>query len=111
MVYTYHPSIPDTWTVRTATSPDGFVWTDGPEVPYNVPGTDFLYEHNGLYYITGHMLLRSEGGHPSGRQGYAVVSPDFRMWLLSAESRSSSLNRRIPRRAASKDSMSRYTSE
>lgn len=70
------------WTIRTAVSPDGLTWTDGPALPYNgFIEQASLYRFQGLYYVAGHMLLCSEGGHKSGRQGYAIVSPDFDYWL------------------------------
>jgi len=70
------------WTVRTATSPDGLAWTDGPRLPFDgFLEQASLYRFRGLYYIAGQMLLAGEGGHASGRQGFAVVSPDFEHWL------------------------------
>lgn len=82
MVYNYRPSGRDFWTVRTATSPDGLAWSEGPELPYDgFLEQASLYEFGGLYYVNGQMLLRGEGGHPMGRQGFAIVSPDFEHWL------------------------------
>ena len=82
MVYNYQPASRDFWTVRTATSADGLIWTEGADLPFDgFLEQCTLYEFGGFYYISGQMLLRSEGGHPSGRQGYAIVSPDFERWL------------------------------
>ena len=82
MVYNYQPASRNFWTVRTATSPDGLHWSDGPELPYDgFFEQTSLYRFNDLYYINGQVLLRGEGGSPSGRQGYALVSPDFEQWL------------------------------
>jgi hypothetical protein len=82
MVYNYWPSNRDFWTIRTAVSPDGLHWTEGIELPFDgFIEQASLYEFGGMYYVSGQMLLRSEGGHPSGRQGYAIVSPDFDTWL------------------------------
>jgi hypothetical protein len=71
------------WVVRTATSPDGIIWTEQPGL---VSGTKFaelasLYKHNGLYIVNSHMMNRGEGDRPEGRQGYAWVSTDFKHWL------------------------------
>lgn len=70
------------WSVRTAVSPDGFTWTDGPKKPYDgFLEQASLYRFRDDYYIAGHMAFASEGGHVSGRQGYAIMSPDFEHWL------------------------------
>ena len=82
MVYNYHPEGLNTWTIRTATSGDGLIWIDGPELPYNgFIEQSSLYEFGGMYYVNGQMFQRSEGGHRMGRQGFAIVSPDFDHWL------------------------------
>jgi hypothetical protein len=82
MVYTSEPTIRKFWTIRTATSADGLNWVDGPELPFDgFIEQSSLYEFNGLYFVNGQKLERSEGGHRSGRQGYAIVSPDFDHWL------------------------------
>ncbi len=82
MVYNYRPSDRDFWTIRTATSPDGLNWTEGPELPYDgFIEQASLYEFNGFYYVNGQMFGRSEGGRPAARQGFAIVSPDFEHWL------------------------------
>ena len=82
MIYNYEPANRNFWTIRTATSPDGLHWTDGPELPYD----EFFeqasfYQFNGMYYANGQIHGCSEGGHPSGRQGFAILSPDFDHWL------------------------------
>lgn len=90
MVYNpHHDEV--SFTIRTATSPDGITWTPGPELPvqsFCEPGS--FYKHNGLYVVNGQVISpwsRSEGGHGSGRQAYAFASPDFSRWLQeSAES-------------------------
>ena len=40
-----------------------------------------LYKHDDLYFISGQMFERSEGGHNQGRQSYVIVSPDFDHWV------------------------------
>ena len=35
MVYNYLPPGKSFWTIRTATSPDGLNWADGPPLPYD----------------------------------------------------------------------------
>lgn len=70
------------WTVRTAVSPDGIVWTEGAPLPYDgFLEQASLYTFGGMYYVSGQMFPGSEGGHKCGRQGYAIVSPDFEHWL------------------------------
>ena len=82
MVYNYWPSNRQFWTIRTATSPDGLLWTDGPELPHDgFIEQASLYRFKDMYYVSGQMFQSSEGGNASGRQGYAVVSPDFVNWL------------------------------
>jgi hypothetical protein len=82
LVYNYRPEGRKFWTIRTAASPDGFRWTDGADLPFDgFIEQASLFKHNGLYYVHGQMLLRSEGGHPAGRQGGAIVSADFDHWL------------------------------
>ena len=82
MVYNYWPEGRRFWTIRTATSADGLLWTDGPALPYDgFLEQASLYAFNGLYYVNGQMSGRSEGGHAMCRQGFAVVSPDFEHWL------------------------------
>ena len=69
-------------TMRTATSPDGLHWTAGQETP--VPEAmeqASLYKFNGYYFCNAQMWPRGEGGRRRGRQGYAVISPDFERWL------------------------------
>ena len=82
MVYNYRPPDRKFWTIRTATSPDGLHWTDGAELPYDrFIEQASLYKHDGLYFVNGQMLERSEGGHRAGRQAYVIVSPDFDHWV------------------------------
>jgi hypothetical protein len=69
-------------TMRTATSPDGLHWQSGPDhVIEDWIEQSSFYRHNGLYYVHGQMGPKGEGGTPHGRQGFAVVSPDFVHWL------------------------------
>ena len=72
-------------TMRTATSPDGLHWTAGPEtpVPEALEQASF-YRFNGSYYVNAQMWPRGEGGRKRGREGYAVISPDFDRWLQEA---------------------------
>ncbi len=77
------------WTIRTATSPNGINdWAAGPELPIaNFIEFGSFYKHEGLYIINAQTLSpfwRSEGGHLTGRQGVAWVSPDFDHWLAEA---------------------------
>jgi len=82
LVYNYRPENRNFWTIRTATSPDGFRWTDGADLPFDsFIEQSSLFRHNGLYYVHGQVLQRSEGGHLAGRQGGAIVSADFDHWL------------------------------
>jgi len=82
LVYNYRPEGRNFWTIRTATSPDGFRWTDGEDLPFDsFIEQSSLFKHDGLYYVHGQVLQRSEGGHPAGRQGGAIVSADFEHWL------------------------------
>lgn len=76
------------WTMATATSGDGIRWEYAKELPI----ADFVefssfYKHNGLYVVHAQTVSpywRSEGGHRTGRQGVAWVSPDFDHWLQEA---------------------------
>jgi hypothetical protein len=81
LVYNYRP--PDrSWTIRTATSPDGLHWTAGPEGPFHTfIEHASVYRFNGLFFVSGQMHNRGEGGHAQGRQGHVIVSPDFDHWL------------------------------
>jgi hypothetical protein len=81
LVYNYHPA-DRSWTIRTATSPDGLHWTAGPEGPFHtfIEHASF-YQFNGLFFVSGQMHIRGEGGHAQGRQGHVIVSPDFDHWL------------------------------
>ncbi|HVF10056.1 MAG TPA: hypothetical protein VNA16_04595 [Abditibacteriaceae bacterium] len=90
MVYNY--MVPERFfSLRTATSPDGIVWSVGPELPLDSFAEQAsFYKHDGLYIANtqaGSPFTRSEGGRERGRQGIAWVSPDFNDWLQeSAES-------------------------
>jgi hypothetical protein len=70
------------WTLRTATSADGFRWTVGPERPIR-SFLEFcsLYQHRGRFIVNSQVFGYGEGGRPQGRQAYAWVSPDFDHWL------------------------------
>ena len=78
----YNPHNGKTWTIQTATSPDGIRWTPRPDfaMDWFVEQASFI-RHNGLYIVHGQALSYSEGGARGGRQGYAWVSPDFSRWL------------------------------
>lgn len=86
MVYNCRATSPRRFfTIRTAISADGITWKLGPDMPIDhfVEQASF-YKHNGLYIINAqcaspHFL--SEGGHCSGRQAVAWISPDFDHWL------------------------------
>ena len=81
MVYNYRPG-GRSWSIRTASSPDGFHWTEGaPEPYYTFIEQASFYKHNGLYFVNGQMLEPGEGAHRTGRQAYAIVSPDFDHWV------------------------------
>ena len=69
------------WTLRTATSPDGLRWTPGVETPIR-SFLEFcsLYKHNGRYIVNSQIFGRGEGGRPQGRAAYAWVSTDFDHW-------------------------------
>ena len=47
------------WTIRTAVSPDGSMWTDGPVLPYDgFLEQASLYRFKGLFYVNGQMFQR-----------------------------------------------------
>jgi hypothetical protein len=78
----YNPHNGRTFTIQTATSPDGINWTTPPKYPKD----QFLeqagfFKHNGMYLVHGQALEMGEGGGSRGRQGYAWVSVDFDNWL------------------------------
>ena len=78
----YNPFNGKTWVIRTATSADGLHWKAAEH--YGIDQfleTASLYHFNGLWIVNGQRLTFSDGGHPSGRQGRAVLSPDFDRWL------------------------------
>jgi hypothetical protein len=78
----YNPHNGKTWTIQTATSPDGIAWTPRKDFAMNwfVEQASFI-RHGGLYIVHGQALSYSEGGARGGRQGYAWVSADFQRWL------------------------------
>ncbi len=78
----YNPHTGRTFTIQTATSPDGIHWT----TPSKYPKDQFLeqsgfFKHNGMYLVHGQARGFSEGGVSGGRQGYAWLSIDFDNWL------------------------------
>ena len=80
----YNPHNGRTFTIQTATSPDGIHWT----TPSKYPKDQFLeqagfFKHNGMYLVHGQALEMGEGGGPRGRQGYAWLSVDFDNWLTA----------------------------
>ena len=80
----YNPHNGRTFTIQTATSPDGIHWTTPPKYPKD----QFLeqagfFKHNGMYLVHGQGLEVGEGGGARGRQGYAWVSVDFDNWLAA----------------------------
>ncbi len=78
----YNPFNGKTWVIRSATSADGLHWKAAEH--YGIDQfleTASLYHFNGLWIVNGQRLTFSDGGHPSGRQGRAVLSPDFNRWL------------------------------
>jgi hypothetical protein len=78
----YNPNNGKTWVIRTATSPDGLHWEAAPH--YGIDQfleTSSLMRFNGFYVVNGQRLDPSDGGHPGGRQGKAIVSADFEHWL------------------------------
>ena len=81
----YNPWVGRTFTIQTATSPDGIHWTprvDYPNKAKFLEQSGFL-KFGGLYLIHGQDLGYGEGGGRSGRQGYAWVSADFDHWLAA----------------------------
>jgi hypothetical protein len=80
MVYNTHNG--KTWVIRTATSPDGIHWkaAAGYAIDQFIETSSF-YRFNGLYIAHGQRGTHSEGGHPQGRQGRALLSVNFDQWL------------------------------
>jgi hypothetical protein len=81
----YNPHNGRTFTIRTATSPDGIHWT----ARASFPKDEFFeqasfFKHNSLYLVHGQALGVGEGGGERGRQGYCWISPDFDHWLEGA---------------------------
>lgn len=80
MVYNGHNG--KTWVIRTATSADGIRWQAAPDWAIDqFIETASLLRFNGLYITHGQRITFSEGGHPAGRQGRAVIAPSFDRWL------------------------------
>lgn len=78
----YNPHSGETWLIRTATSADGIHWQAADDFGIDqFLETASLYKFNDLFIVHGQRLTFSDGGHPSGRQGRAVLSPDFAHWL------------------------------
>ncbi|MDB6169265.1 MAG: hypothetical protein JWM88_2129 [Verrucomicrobia bacterium] len=78
----YNPHNGKTWVIRTATSADGLHWKAAEKFGIDqFLETASFYRFNDLYVVNGQRLTYSDGGHPSGRQGRAVLSPDFNRWL------------------------------
>jgi hypothetical protein len=78
----YNPNNGKTWVIRTATSSDGTHWKVAPG--YGIDQfleTSSFFHFNGEYIVTGQRLDPSDGGFAGGRQGKAVLSPDFDTWL------------------------------
>ncbi len=78
----YNPHNGRTFTIQTATSPDGIHW----QTPAAYPKDQFLeqsgfFKFKGMYLVHGQGLEAGEGGGARGRQGYAWVSYDFNHWL------------------------------
>ncbi|MBL4574880.1 MAG: hypothetical protein JKY51_02120 [Opitutaceae bacterium] len=71
-----------TWVFRTATSSDGIDWKAADTFAIDdFLETGGLYKFNDLYVVNGQRILYSDGGHRSGRQGNAVLSPNFDDWI------------------------------
>jgi len=73
------------FTIRTATSSDGLIWTAGAENPLGsfIEHASF-YQYNGNYFINGQTYDRSEGGQRGGRGGYVRMSANFDQWLAES---------------------------
>lgn len=87
MAYENEPAHKRNMCFRTATSPDGIHWTAGIDSPVDM-GLEpcSLYMHKGMYFVNAQLAPFgvSEGGHPAGRQGVALISTDFNNWLQEA---------------------------
>jgi len=78
----YNPHNGKTWVIRTATSADGINWQAADDFGIDqFLETAGLYKFNDLFVVNGQRITFSEGGNPSGRQGNAIISPDFAHWL------------------------------
>ena len=78
----YNPHNGRTFTIQTATSPDGIHW----QARATYPKAQFLeqsgfFKYNGVFLVHGQGLEVGEGGGARGRQGYAWISCDFDHWL------------------------------
>ncbi len=68
--------------IRTAVSADGIHWNAADDFGIDqFLETAGVYKFNDLYVVNGQRLTFSDGGHPSGRQGRAVISTDFDHWI------------------------------
>jgi hypothetical protein len=78
----YNPHNGKTWVIRTATSADGIHWQAAEDFGIDkFLETASLYKFNDLFVVNGQRITFSDGGHPSGRQGRAIISTDFDHWL------------------------------
>ncbi len=78
----YNPHNGKTWVIRTATSADGIHWRAAEDFGIDqFLETASFYKFNDLFVVHGQRLTFSDGGHPSGRQGRAVLSTNFDQWL------------------------------
>lgn len=78
----YNPHNGETWVIRTATSADGIHWQAAEDFGIDkFLETASLYKFNDMFVVHGQRLTFSDGGHLSGRQGRAIMSPDFAHWL------------------------------
>ena len=79
MVVQYMPR--DYPTLKTATSPDGFHWTDCGDLPARqFREISSFFKHDGMYVVCGHTPSTGDQGQSRGRQGFAWISPDFKQW-------------------------------
>lgn len=78
----YNPHNGKTWVIRTATSSDGLHWKAADDFGIEkFLETASFYKFNDYYIVNGQRLTFSDGGHPSGRQGRAILSTNFDQWL------------------------------
>lgn len=78
----YNPHDGKTWVIRTATSADGIHWKAAPSFGIDqFLETASLNKFNGYYIVSGQRLVPGESGRPGGREGKAIISPDFDRWI------------------------------